>query len=92
MSSTVGLKTGRDGIHGATFASEKMTEESKSDLSTIGNHFVGKKLMEATLEAITFDESFGIQDMGAAGLTSSSSEMAAKGGSGLHLRFKTVNT
>ena len=48
--------------------------------------------MEATLEAITFDELVGIQDMGAAGLTSSSSEMAAKGGSGLHLRLDQVPT
>ena len=48
--------------------------------------------LEATLEAITFDELVGIQDMGAAGLTSSSSEMAAKGGSGLHLRLEQVPT
>ena len=83
----VGLKTGRDGIHGATFASEELTEESESKRPSvqIGDPFVGKKLMEATLEAITFDELVGIQDMGAAGLTSSSSEMAAKAGSGLVL-------
>ncbi|MCG1508369.1 phosphoribosylformylglycinamidine synthase subunit PurL [Staphylococcus epidermidis] len=90
----VGLKTGRDGIHGATFASEELTEESESKRPSvqIGDPFVGKKLMEATLEAITFDELVGIQDMGAAGLTSSSSEMAAKGGSGLHLRLDQVPT
>ncbi len=90
----VGLKTGRDGIHGATFASEELTEESESKRPSvqIGDPFVGKKLMEATLEAITFDELVGIQDMGAAGLTSSSSEMAAKGGSGLHLRLEQVPT
>lgn len=90
----VGLKTGRDGIHGATFASEELTEESESKrLSVqIGDPFVGKKLMEATLEAITFDELVGIQDMGAAGLTSSSSEMAAKGGSGLVLHLDQVPT
>ncbi|MCZ2499955.1 phosphoribosylformylglycinamidine synthase II, partial [Xylophilus sp. Kf1] len=89
-----GLKTGRDGIHGATFASEELTEESESKRPSvqIGDPFVGKKLMEATLEAITFDELVGIQDMGAAGLTSSSSEMAAKGGSGLHLRLDQVPT
>ncbi|RIM22770.1 phosphoribosylformylglycinamidine synthase II, partial [Staphylococcus cohnii] len=77
----VGLKTGRDGIHGATFASEELSEDSESKRPSvqIGDPFVGKKLMEATLEAITFDELVGIQDMGAAGLTSSSSEMAAKG-------------
>lgn len=90
----VGLKTGRDGIHGATFASEELTEESESKRPSvqIGDPFVGKKLMEATLEAITFDELVGIQDMGAAGLTSSSSEMAAKGGSGLHLNLDQVPT
>ena len=90
----VGLKTGRDGIHGATFASEALSEDSESKRPSvqIGDPFVGKKLMEATLEAITFDELVGIQDMGAAGLTSSSSEMAAKGGSGLHLRLEQVPT
>ncbi|MDW3932961.1 phosphoribosylformylglycinamidine synthase subunit PurL [Staphylococcus saprophyticus] len=90
----VGLKTGRDGIHGATFASEELSEDSESKRPSvqIGDPFVGKKLMEATLEAITFDELVGIQDMGAAGLTSSSSEMAAKGGSGLHLRLELVPT
>lgn len=90
----VGLKTGRDGIHGATFASEELTEESESKRPSvqIGDPFVGKKLMEATLEAITFGELVGIQDMGAAGLTSSSSEMAAKGGSGLVLHLDQVPT
>ncbi|MDT4012646.1 phosphoribosylformylglycinamidine synthase subunit PurL [Staphylococcus simulans] len=86
----VGLKTGRDGIHGATFASEELSEESESKRPSvqIGDPFVGKKLMEATLEAITYPELVGIQDMGAAGLTSSSSEMAAKGGSGLHMQLE----
>ncbi|MDN6670710.1 MAG: phosphoribosylformylglycinamidine synthase subunit PurL [Staphylococcus equorum] len=90
----VGLKTGRDGIHGATFASEELSEDSESKRPSvqIGDPFVGKKLMEATLEAITFDELVGIQDMGAAGLTSSSSEMAAKGGNGLHLKLENVPT
>ncbi|MBF7023894.1 phosphoribosylformylglycinamidine synthase subunit PurL [Staphylococcus kloosii] len=90
----VGLKTGRDGIHGATFASEELSEDSESKRSSvqIGDPFVGKKLMEATLEAIKYDELVGIQDMGAAGLTSSSSEMAAKGGSGLHLKLEQVPT
>lgn len=88
----VGLKTGRDGIHGATFASEELSEESESKRPSvqIGDPFVGKKLMEATLEAITYPELVGIQDMGAAGLTSSSSEMAAKGGSGLHMQLEKV--
>ncbi|MFQ3871238.1 phosphoribosylformylglycinamidine synthase subunit PurL [Staphylococcus sp. Mo2-1] len=90
----VGLKTGRDGIHGATFASEELSDDSESKRPSvqIGDPFVGKKLMEATLEAITFDELVGIQDMGATGLTSSSSEMAAKGGSGLHLKLENVPT
>lgn len=90
----VGLKTGRDGIHGATFASEELNEESESKRPSvqIGDPFVGKKLMEATLEAITYPELVGIQDMGAAGLTSSSSEMAAKGGSGIHLHLEKVPT
>ena len=90
----VGLKTGRDGIHGATFASEELSvdSESKRPSVQIGDPFVGKKLMEATLEAIKYDELVGIQDMGAAGLTSSSSEMAAKGGSGLHLKLEQVPT
>ncbi|KAA1042643.1 phosphoribosylformylglycinamidine synthase subunit PurL [Macrococcus equipercicus] len=88
----VGLKTGRDGIHGATFASEELNEssEAKRPSVQIGDPFVGKKLMEATLEAITYPELVGIQDMGAAGLTSSSSEMAAKGGSGMHLTLEKV--
>lgn len=88
----VGLKTGRDGIHGATFASEELTEESESKRPSvqIGDPFVGKKLMEATLEAIQYKELVGIQDMGAAGLTSSFSEMAAKGGSGIHLELEKV--
>ncbi|WP_239720873.1 MULTISPECIES: phosphoribosylformylglycinamidine synthase subunit PurL [unclassified Mammaliicoccus] len=90
----VGLKTGRDGIHGATFASEELSEasESKRPSVQIGDPFVGKKLMEATLEAITYPELVGIQDMGAAGLTSSSSEMAAKGESGIHLHLEKVPT
>ncbi|MDT3959079.1 phosphoribosylformylglycinamidine synthase subunit PurL [Staphylococcus kloosii] len=90
----VGLKTGRDGIHGATFASEELSEDSESKRPSvqIGDPFVGKKLMEATLEAIKYNELVGIQDMGAAGLTSSSSEMAAKGGSGLHLKLEQVPT
>lgn len=90
----VGLKTGRDGIHGATFASEELSEasESKRPSVQIGDPFVGKKLMEATLEAITYPELVGIQDMGAAGLTSSSSEMAAKGEGGIHLHLEKVPT
>ncbi|WP_342388946.1 phosphoribosylformylglycinamidine synthase subunit PurL [Salinicoccus bachuensis] len=88
----VGLKTGRDGIHGATFASEELTEasESKRPSVQIGDPFTGKKLMEATLDAIRQPELVGIQDMGAAGLTSSSAEMAAKGESGIALHLDQV--
>lgn len=88
----VGLKTGRDGIHGATFASEELSDESdaKRPSVQIGDPFTGKKLMEATLAAIDMPELVGIQDMGAAGLTSSSSEMAAKGNSGMTLYLDKV--
>ncbi|WP_344701499.1 phosphoribosylformylglycinamidine synthase subunit PurL [Salinicoccus jeotgali] len=88
----VGLKTGRDGIHGATFASEELSEESESKRPSvqIGDPFTGKKLMEATLDAINQPELVGIQDMGAAGLTSSSAEMAAKGESGMALYLDQV--
>lgn len=88
----VGLKTGRDGIHGATFASEELTEDSEAKRPSvqIGDPFTGKKLMEATLWAIEQPELVGIQDMGAAGLTSSSSEMAAKGNSGITLNLEKV--
>lgn len=88
----VGLKTGRDGIHGATFASEELSEESEARRPSvqIGDPFTGKKLMEATLKAIDMPELVGIQDMGAAGLTSSSSEMAAKGESGMTLYLDQV--
>lgn len=87
-----GLKTGRDGIHGATFASEELDDsaESKRPSVQIGDPFTGKKLMEATLKAIEMTGLVGIQDMGAAGLTSSSSEMAAKGESGITLYMDQV--
>jgi phosphoribosylformylglycinamidine synthase II len=87
-----GLKTGRDGIHGATFASEELSEvsEARRPSVQIGDPFTGKKLMEATLQAIEMPELVGIQDMGAAGLTSSSSEMAAKGQSGMTLYLDQV--
>src|SRR5699024_7646946 len=83
----VGLKTGRDGIHGATFASEELSEESESKRPSvqIGDPVTGKKLMGATLAAIDQPDLVGIQDMGAAGLTSSSTEMAAKGEAGMNL-------
>ena len=79
----VGAKTGRDGIHGATFASEELTEASdeKRPAVQVGDPFMEKLLLEACLEVVQSDALVGIQDMGAAGLTSSSSEMASKAGS-----------
>jgi phosphoribosylformylglycinamidine synthase len=81
----VGSKTGRDGIHGATFASEELTAASaeKRPAVQIGDPFTEKLLLEATLEIIDKDLVVGIQDMGAAGITCSCSEMSAKGESGV---------
>ncbi len=88
----VGAKTGRDGIHGATFASEELTEESaaKRPSVQIGDPFMEKLLLEATLEIIEQDLIVGIQDMGAAGLTCSSSEMSARGEAGIELAIEDV--
>ncbi|OEF99476.1 phosphoribosylformylglycinamidine synthase II [Vulcanibacillus modesticaldus] len=88
----VGASTGRDGIHGATFASEELTEESESKKPSVqvGDPFMEKLLLEATLELIELDIVEGIQDMGAAGLTSSSSEMASKAGTGIELDLSKV--
>ncbi|MFO8069132.1 MAG: phosphoribosylformylglycinamidine synthase subunit PurL [Alkalibacterium sp.] len=90
----VGAKTGRDGIHGATFASEEFSDGEESERSAIqvGDPFMEKLLMEACLELIQdhSDILVGIQDMGAAGLVSSSAEMASKAGSGLVLNLDDV--
>ncbi|WP_243290980.1 phosphoribosylformylglycinamidine synthase subunit PurL [Bacillus sp. FJAT-47783] len=88
----VGAKTGRDGIHGATFASEELTEESdeKRPAVQVGDPFMEKLLLEACLEVIKSDALVGIQDMGAAGLTSSSAEMASKAGSGIEMNLDLV--
>lgn len=88
----VGARTGRDGIHGATFASVELTDESESKRSAVqvGDPFMEKLLMEACLELIHSDALVGIQDMGAAGLTSSSSEMAGRGGSGIEMDLSLV--
>ena len=77
----VGSSTGRDGIHGATFASEDLSEasEDKRPSVQVGDPFAEKLLLEATLEAIATGAVVGLQDMGAAGLTSSTSEMSARG-------------
>ncbi|WP_100403663.1 phosphoribosylformylglycinamidine synthase subunit PurL [Bacillus sp. FJAT-42315] len=88
----VGAKTGRDGIHGATFASEELSEGSdeKRPAVQVGDPFMEKLLIEACLELIQNDALVGIQDMGAAGLTSSSAEMASKAGSGIEMNMDLV--
>jgi len=88
----VGSKTGRDGIHGATMASAEFTEgdEDKRPTVQVGDPFTEKLLIEACLELMASDAIVAIQDMGAAGLTSSSVEMASKGGVGLQLDLEHV--
>ena len=88
----VGAKTGRDGIHGATFASEELTEQSdeKRPAVQVGDPFMEKLLLEACLELVQSDALVGIQDMGAAGLTSSSAEMASKAGMGIEMNLDIV--
>ncbi|MDB4968434.1 MAG: Phosphoribosylformylglycinamidine synthase, synthetase subunit [Myxococcales bacterium] len=87
-----GAKTGRDGIHGATMASAEFDEESESKRPTVqvGDPFTEKLLLEACLELMSSDVLVGIQDMGAAGLTSSSVEMAARAGNGIELDLDKV--
>jgi phosphoribosylformylglycinamidine synthase len=88
----VGSKTGRDGIHGATMASAEFDESSEEKRPTVqvGDPFTEKLLLEACLELMASDSIVGIQDMGAAGLTSSSIEMAARAGSGIELDLDRV--
>ena len=88
----VGSKTGRDGIHGATMASADFTEDSEEKRPTVqvGDPFTEKLLIEACLELMASDAIVAIQDMGAAGLTSSSVEMASKGGVGIELNMNNV--
>ncbi|RUT30458.1 phosphoribosylformylglycinamidine synthase subunit PurL [Paenibacillus zeisoli] len=88
----VGPPTGRDGIHGATFASEELTEESEAKRTAVqvGDPFMEKLVMESCLELIDSGIVLGIQDMGAAGLTCSSAEMASKAGNGLELYLDQV--
>jgi phosphoribosylformylglycinamidine synthase subunit PurL len=90
----VGARTGRDGIHGASFASEELTEKSESRRPQVqvGDPFTEKLLLEASLELITSRLIVAIQDMGAAGLTSSSAEMAARGGVGVEIDTGLVPT
>jgi len=89
----VGARTGRDGIHGATFASEELSEdadESSRPQVQVGDPFTEKLLLEASLELIASGAISGIQDMGAAGITSSASEMAGRGGSGVEIEMSAV--
>ena len=88
----VGSKTGRDGIHGATMASADFGEDSDEKRPTVqvGDPFTEKLLIEACLELMATDAIVAIQDMGAAGLTSSSVEMASKGGCGIRLNMNAV--
>jgi phosphoribosylformylglycinamidine synthase len=88
----VGSKTGRDGIHGATMASDSFDDESDQRRPTVqvGDPFTEKLLLEACLELMSGDLLVGIQDMGAAGLTSSSCEMASREGTGVELELSKV--
>ena len=88
----VGSSTGRDGIHGATFASEEISEASEARRPSVqvGDPFTEKLLLEASLEAIRSGDIVGIQDMGAAGITCSTSEMSAKGRSGMSINLDRV--
>jgi phosphoribosylformylglycinamidine synthase II len=88
----VGAKTGRDGIHGATMASAEFDEKSaeKRPAVQVGDPFMEKLLLEACLEVMKTDALVGIQDMGAAGLTSSSTEMGARGGAGVEIDVSLV--
>ncbi len=90
----VGAKTGRDGIHGATMASAEFSEASEARRPTVqvGDPFTEKLLLEACLELMQTDAIVAIQDMGAAGLTSSSFEMAARGGTGIEMDLDRVPT
>lgn len=87
-----GNSTGRDGIHGATFASQDLTEESEAQRSAVqvGDPFTEKKILEATLELIDAQCVVAIQDMGAAGLTCSCAEMAGRGGMGISIELNKV--
>ena len=90
----MGARTGRDGIHGAIFASEELSarSETRRPQVQVGDPFTEKLLLEATLELIEAGLTVAIQDMGAAGLTSSSAEMAARGGVGVELDTSLVPT
>jgi len=88
----VGSSTGRDGIHGATFASEELSEKSEAKRPSVqvGDPFTEKLLLEATLEIVKNGWLIGIQDMGAAGISCSTSEMSAKGNTGMKINLDKV--
>lgn len=88
----VGARTGRDGIHGATFASEELNKDSQASRPQVqvGDPFTEKLLLEASLELIKSGYITGIQDMGAAGITSSASEMASRSGNGVEINMDLV--
>src|SRR5205807_9407199 len=88
----VGAKTGRDGIHGATMASEEFSEESEAKRPNVqvGDPFLEKLLLEACLEAMQTGAIVGIQDMGAAGLTCSTCEMGSRAETGIEIDLKYV--
>jgi phosphoribosylformylglycinamidine synthase len=90
----VGSATGKDGIHGASFASKDITETSMDDLPAVqvGDPFMEKLLLEASLELSLTDAIIGMQDMGAAGITCSTSEMSAKGEAGMDIHLDRVPT
>ena len=90
----VGSATGKDGIAGAAFASKDMTEESADDLPSVqvGDPFMEKLLLEATMELLTTDAVVGMQDMGAAGITCSTCEMSAGGNVGMDIQLDLVPT
>ena len=90
----VGSSTGKDGIHGASFASKDITDTSMDDLPAVqvGDPFMEKLLLEACLEIFAADVLVGVQDMGAAGITCSTSEMSAKGGAGMDIHLDRVPT
>jgi phosphoribosylformylglycinamidine synthase len=90
----VGSATGKDGIHGAAFASKDITEDSVNDLPAVqvGDPFQEKLLLEATLELAETDAIVGMQDMGAAGITCSTSEMSGKEGYGMDIWLEKVPT
>lgn len=85
-----GSTTGRDGVHGASFASAKLEDEGQKSAVQVGDPFLEKLLLEATIELIDRDLVIAAQDMGAAGITSSCTEMGAKGGSGVRINLDEI--